>query len=361
MQVANDVASAKELPSCEARPGRRVNNSAAGKLQGGELREGALSVVSLAESAAFVAYEASSDVSALPPLERRDAGVPASKLRCDEDLGGETQQGVSYLGVYLQWSVQSVHRGEQGGQRAGVRLAKEGRVQGCRGDGVQESGRDLRAHRRKVSTADCRAYAVRALASALEACSPEMEASLLASLEASAAAVTAPRRALATLVSTSMFTYVFADAVVQLASAKELSACWCVKRTNPSSAQVSASTCHSPWVTLKAQATLVGFGARSAPRLLEPAPGPHQARARPAPGPHQARTRPQITRPCHRTTGNLFLEFFFPTVVPPRDNWIFFLDLGRRRLGRLEASTPGRWRGREASMPGRWRGRNVAR
>ena len=26
-----------------------------------------------------------------------------------------------------------------------------------------------------------------------------------------------------------------------------------------------------------------------------------------------------------------------------------------------EASTPGRWRGREASMPGRWRGRNVAR
>ena len=35
MQVANDAASAKELPSCEARPGRRVNNSAAGKLQGG--------------------------------------------------------------------------------------------------------------------------------------------------------------------------------------------------------------------------------------------------------------------------------------------------------------------------------------
>ena len=38
MQVANDAASAKELPSCEARPGRRVNNSAAGKLQGGESR-----------------------------------------------------------------------------------------------------------------------------------------------------------------------------------------------------------------------------------------------------------------------------------------------------------------------------------
>ena len=40
MQVVNDVASANELPSSEARPGRRVNNSAAaGKLQGGELRE----------------------------------------------------------------------------------------------------------------------------------------------------------------------------------------------------------------------------------------------------------------------------------------------------------------------------------
>ena len=37
----------------------------------------------------------------------------------------------------------------------------------------------------------------------MEACSPEMEASLLASSEASAAAVTAPRRALATFVSTS--------------------------------------------------------------------------------------------------------------------------------------------------------------
>ena len=38
MQVANDVASANELPSREARPGRRVNNSAAA--EGGELRWG---------------------------------------------------------------------------------------------------------------------------------------------------------------------------------------------------------------------------------------------------------------------------------------------------------------------------------
>ena len=37
MQVANDVTSANKLPSREARPGRRVNNSAAA--EGGELRE----------------------------------------------------------------------------------------------------------------------------------------------------------------------------------------------------------------------------------------------------------------------------------------------------------------------------------
>ena len=51
---------------------------------------------------------------------------PASKLRCDE--------GICYFGVYLQWK--SVRRGEQGGQRAGVRLAKEGGVEGRRGDCV---------------------------------------------------------------------------------------------------------------------------------------------------------------------------------------------------------------------------------
>ena len=55
---------------------------------------------------------------------------------------------------------------------------------------------------------------------------------------------------------------------------------------------------------LKARLRGFGLGARPAVRLrswseagsaasvLEPAPGPHQARARPAPGPHQARARP---------------------------------------------------------------------
>ena len=86
----------------------------------------------------------------------RDAGVTASKLRCDEGLGGETQQGICYLGVHLQWRVQPVHRGEQGGQRACVRLAKEGGVQGCRGDSVQEASAVLESTE-EVSTADCRA------------------------------------------------------------------------------------------------------------------------------------------------------------------------------------------------------------
>ena len=78
MQVANDV-----LPSREARPGRRVNNSAAaGKLQGGELREDC--VEGALERGAFVAYEASSVASALAPwsavmLASRLASCAATK------------------------------------------------------------------------------------------------------------------------------------------------------------------------------------------------------------------------------------------------------------------------------------------
>ena len=108
------------------------------------------SAVSLAESAAFVACEASSVASALAPwsaatLASRLASCAATKASM---LGGETQQGICYLGVYLQRRVQPVHRGEQGGQRACVRLAEEGGVQGCRGDSVQEGCRYLRVHHR---------------------------------------------------------------------------------------------------------------------------------------------------------------------------------------------------------------------
>ena len=137
MQVANDVASANELPSSEARPGRRVSNSAAaGKLQGGELREdcveGALERGLAGRERGVRGVRGQQRRVGLGPLERRDAGVAASKLRCDEGLGGETQQGICYLGVYLQRRVQPVH--QHTGQRACVRLAEEGSVQGCRGD-----------------------------------------------------------------------------------------------------------------------------------------------------------------------------------------------------------------------------------
>ena len=129
MQVANDAASAKELPSCEARPGCRAASSAS-------IASRALwSAVSLAESAAFVAYEASSAVSALEAwsavmLASRLASCAATKVLVARP------SSICYFGVYLQWRVQSVHRGEQGGQRSGVRLAEEGGVQGRRGDRV---------------------------------------------------------------------------------------------------------------------------------------------------------------------------------------------------------------------------------
>ena len=92
------------------------------------------SAVSLAESAAFVAYEASSAVSA---LEAWSAVMLASRLASCAATKASVA-GICYFGVYLQWRVQSVHRGEQGGQRACVRLAEEGGVQGRRGDRVQE-------------------------------------------------------------------------------------------------------------------------------------------------------------------------------------------------------------------------------
>ena len=79
MQVANDVTSANELPSrlrrCRKAAGRRAARIASRALW---------SVVSLAESAAFVAYEASSVASALAPwsavmLASRLASCAATK------------------------------------------------------------------------------------------------------------------------------------------------------------------------------------------------------------------------------------------------------------------------------------------
>ena len=98
------------------RPGRHVSNSAAGKLQGGKLREdcveGALHRGLAGGERGVRGVRGQQRRVGLGALERQDAGVPASKLRCDEGLGGETQQGICYLGVHLQRRVQPVHRGE---------------------------------------------------------------------------------------------------------------------------------------------------------------------------------------------------------------------------------------------------------
>ena len=115
-------------------------------------------MVSLAESAAFVAYEASSAASA---LEAWSAEMPVSRL---------ASCAATKASVARQWS----HRGEQGGQRAGVRAVVAAAIlestleevngeQGvrCQGAGVRLGGL-------------------------------VMEASRLASSEVSAAAVTAP-------------------------------------------------------------------------------------------------------------------------------------------------------------------------
>ena len=97
MQVANNVASANKLPSSEARPGRRVNNSAAaGKLQGGELREDCVEGALLL-GAAFVAYEASSVASALAPWS---AVMLASRLAsCAATKGCYSNRLVTGIGL----------------------------------------------------------------------------------------------------------------------------------------------------------------------------------------------------------------------------------------------------------------------
>ena len=136
MQVANDVASANELPSCEARPGRRVNNSASGKLQGGELREdcveGALERGLAGGERGVRGVRGQQRRVGLGPLERRDAGVTASKLRCDEGLGGETSRAFAIL-----VSTSPVECPARPPWRA---------VQGRRGDCAQEGRRYLRVH-----------------------------------------------------------------------------------------------------------------------------------------------------------------------------------------------------------------------
>ena len=142
------------------------------------------------------------------PPERRDAGVPASKLRCDEGLGGETQQGICYLRIYVQRRVQPVQSREASALASALprRAASRAAVVTA----FRRAAAILESTSEEVSTVDCRAYTVSALASALEACSPEASAA-------------APRRALATLVSTS-------SGVILAAMSRE---CWSTTLLRP--------------------------------------------------------------------------------------------------------------------------------
>ena len=172
MQVANDVASANELPSREARPGRRVSNSAAGKLQGGELRkdcvEGALERGLAGGERGVRGVRGQQRRVGLGALERRDAGVPASKLRCDEGLGPSRAFAIlvsTSSGVSNPSTVES---------RAASALASAARA----------ASRARRAECRWPTAGRTRSGRWR------PPCRPEMEASRLASSEASAAADT---------------------------------------------------------------------------------------------------------------------------------------------------------------------------
>ena len=153
------------------------------------------SAVSLAESAAFVAYEASSAASA---LEAWSAVMLASRLASCAATKASVARPSSAFAIFVSTS-SGVSNPSTVESRAASALAsalpRRAASRARRAVEIFESTSE------EVLTAESRAYAVRALASALEACSPV--ASLLASSEASAAAVTAPRRALATLVSTS--------------------------------------------------------------------------------------------------------------------------------------------------------------
>ena len=170
MQVANDVASANELPSREARPGRRVSNSAAGKLQGGALRA-PCSAGSLAESAAFVSYEASSVASALAPwsaemLASRPASCAATKALVARPSRASAILVFTSSGVSNPSSVES--RAAALASALPTRAASRAAVVTA----SRRAAAIFKPTSEEVSTADSRAYAVRALASALEACRP---------------------------------------------------------------------------------------------------------------------------------------------------------------------------------------------
>ena len=131
MQVANDVASAKELPSREPAQAGALTiplPESCRAASSARIASRALwSVVCWLRARRSRRTRPAASRRPWRP-ERRDAGVPASKLRCDEGLDGKTQQGVCYLGVHLQWRVQPVHRAAsaRAASRAAVVTAEGG-------------------------------------------------------------------------------------------------------------------------------------------------------------------------------------------------------------------------------------------
>ena len=150
------------------------------------------SAVSLAESAAFVAYEASSAASA---LEAWSAVMLASRLASCAATKASVARPSSAFAIFVSTS-SGVSNPSTVESRAASALAfvlpRRAASRAAVVTAPRRAVEIFESTSEEVSTAESRAYAVRALASALEACSPEMVASLLASSEASAAAVTAP-------------------------------------------------------------------------------------------------------------------------------------------------------------------------
>ena len=99
------------------------------------------SVVLLAESAAFVAYEASSVASALAPWSAVMLASRLARLR-------RRPRWQDPAGHLLSWCLPPAVSNPSTMESRGVRLAEEGGVQGCRGDCAQEGRRYLRVHLR---------------------------------------------------------------------------------------------------------------------------------------------------------------------------------------------------------------------
>ena len=152
MQVANDVTSANELPSREPAQAGALTTpplpESCRAASSARIASRALwSVVSLAESAAFVAYEASSVASALAPWSAAMLASRLASCAATKALVARPSRAFAILvstssGVSNPFIVES-----REASALASALPRRG-VQGCRGDSVQEGCRYLRVHLR---------------------------------------------------------------------------------------------------------------------------------------------------------------------------------------------------------------------